>query len=101
MSVQLAVAQFTPKKGDFHANLARLADVFRQVDALVPRPHLLTLPESALTGYFLEGRVRDVAITAGELARKLNELYRTTIQGPRMLDLALGFYEEFQHRLYN
>ena len=101
MSVQLAVAQFTPKKGDYRANLGRLGEIFAQVDALEPRPQLLTLPESALTGYFLEGGVREVALTAGTLANDLNELYRSTVRSPRMLDVALGFYEEYQNRLYN
>jgi len=101
MSVQLAIAQFSPKKGDYKANLARLGDLFAQIDALEPRPQLLCLPESALTGYFLEGGVREVAVTAGTLARDLNELYRARVGGPRLLDVALGFYEEFQNRLYN
>lgn len=101
MSVQLAVAQFTPRKGDYAGNLSRLGELFAQIDTLQPRPQLLTLPESALTGYFLEGGVREVAITAGALARDLNELYRERVKSPRMLDVALGFYEEYQNRLFN
>ena len=101
MSLQLAVAQFSPKKGDYVANLKKLGDLFAQIDALEPRPQLLCLPESALTGYFLEGGVRDVAVTAGALARDLNEVYRARVTGPRMLDVALGFYEEFSNKLYN
>ncbi len=101
MAVQLAVAQFSPKKGDYAGNLSRLGDLFVQADALQPRPQLLTLPESALTGYFLEGGVRDVAITAGALARDLNELYRKRVKSPRMLDVCLGFYEEYQNKMFN
>ena len=89
MPVQLAVAQFTPRKGDYAGNLSRLGELFAQIDTLQPRPQLLTLPESALTGYFLEGGVREVAITAGALARDLNELYRERVKSPRMLDVAL------------
>ena len=101
MAVQLAVAQFSPKKGDYAGNLSRLGDLFVQTDALQPRPQLLTLPESALTGYFLEGGVRDVAITAGALARDLNDLYRERVKSPRMLDVCLGFYEEYQNKMFN
>jgi NAD+ synthase (glutamine-hydrolysing) len=101
MSIQLAVAQFSPKKGDHAGNLSRLGELFTQTDTLQPRPQLLVLPESALTGYFLEGGVRDVAITAGELARDLNELYRDSVKAPRMLDVCLGFYEEYQNKLFN
>ncbi|HET9453079.1 MAG TPA: NAD+ synthase [Gemmatimonadaceae bacterium] len=101
MAIQIAVAQFTPRKGDYAGNLKRLREVFAQVDALHPRSQLLCLPESALTGYFLEGGVRDVAMTAGTLARDLNEAYRESVAGARQLDVALGFYEVWQHKLYN
>jgi len=101
MPIQLAVAQFSPKKGDYRANLARLGEHFAQTDALTPRPQLLCLPESALTGYFLEGGVRDVAMTAGALARDLHQTYRASVTAPRLLDVVLGFYEEWQNRLYN
>jgi NAD+ synthase (glutamine-hydrolysing) len=101
MVVQLAIAQFSPKKGDYAHNLGRLGELFAQADALSPRPQVLCLPESALTGYFLEGGVREVAITAGQLARDLHARYRASVSAPRMLDVALGFYEEWQNRLYN
>ena len=101
MGIQLAIAQFSPKKGDYRYNLNRLGDLFAQIDALEPRPQLLCLPESALTGYFLEGGVREVAVTAGTLARDLHELYRASVTSPRMLDVVLGFYEEWQNKLYN
>jgi NAD+ synthase (glutamine-hydrolysing) len=101
MTVQLAVAQFSPKKGDYKHNLNRLGELFAQIDGLSPRPHVLCLPESALTGYFLEGGVREVAITAGALARDLHALYRASVTAPRMLDVAIGFYEEWQNKLYN
>src|SRR5688500_9704569 len=101
MSIQLAVSQFSPKKGDYRHNLTRLGALFGQVDVLTPRPNVLCLPESALTGYFLEGGVRDLAVTAGTLARDLHEVYRASVSGPHLLDVALGFYEEWQNRLYN
>jgi NAD+ synthase (glutamine-hydrolysing) len=101
MAIQLAIAQFSPKKGDYQYNLARLGDLFAQVDALTPRPQILCLPESALTGYFLEGGVREVALTAGALARDLHQQYRASVTAPRMLDVALGFYEEWQNKMYN
>ena len=101
MSVQLAVAQFSPKKGDYTHNLSRLGELFAQIDSLSPRPQVLCLPESALTGYFLEGGVREVALTAGQLAQDLHETYRASVTAPRMLDVVLGFYEEWQNKLYN
>ena len=99
--VDLAVAQLKPRKGDYRGNLARLRELFAQIDVLEPRPMVLCLPETALTGYFLEGGVRDHAITAGTLARDLDEAYRESVSSPRPLDVTLGFYEIWNHKLYN
>src|SRR4051812_20796949 len=101
MAIQLALAQFGPIKGEYKTNLQRLGKLFTQGDELSPRPSVLCLPESALTGYFLEGGVRDVALTAGTLAQDLHALYRANVTGPRLLDVVIGFYEEWQNRLYN
>src|SRR5918912_1808225 len=101
--LHLAVAQFRPQKGDYAANLARLGELFAQVDALEPRPQVLQLPETALTGYFVEGGVRDLAVTAGTLARDLDRVYRAAVAegGARALDVAIGFYEVWANKLYN
>ena len=99
--VHLAIAQLKPKKGDYAANLARLHDVFARIDSLQPRPTVLCLAESALTGYFLEGGVREVAVTAGTLARDLDRVYRESVASPQTLDVAIGFYEVWNNRLYN
>lgn len=99
--LHLALAQFRPSKADYRANLDRLGALFAQVAAIEPRPQLLCLPETALTGYFLEGGVREVAITAGALARDLDACYRAHVPNPRPLDVALGFYERWRDTLYN
>ena len=70
-SIHLVVVQFKPRKGDYSANLQRLAGIFSQIDALEPRPDVAVFSETALTGYFVEGGVRDVAMTAGAFARDL------------------------------
>lgn len=101
MTLQLAVAQFSPRKGDYDHNLRRLGELFAQVDELSPRPQVLCLPESALTGYFLEGGVREVAMSAGDLARDLQRAYREHVSGARMLDVVVGFYEVHANKLYN
>jgi NAD+ synthase (glutamine-hydrolysing) len=101
MPVEIAVAQFGPKKGDYRANLARMGELFAQTDALTPRPQVLCLPETALTGYFLEGGVRDVALAAGTIARDLHEVYIAAVPGGHTLDVVIGFYEEWRHKLYN
>jgi NAD+ synthetase len=99
--VHLAVAQFKPRKAEFRANLERLGALFAQLDDLEPRPMVLALPETALSGYFLEGGVREVAMTAGTLARELDATYRSAAKSPRPLDVTLGFYEIWNNKLYN
>jgi NAD+ synthase (glutamine-hydrolysing) len=99
--LQLAIAQFRPAKGDYRGNLTRLGELFAQVDALDPRPAVLALPETALTGYFLEGGVREHALTAGTLARDLDAAYTDAVTSPRRLDVVIGFYEVWRERLFN
>ena len=99
--VHLAIAQFKPRKADFRANLERLSGLVAQLDDLEPHPTVLALPETALTGYFLEGGVREEAMTAGALARELDAAYRSASRSPRSLDVTLGFYEIWNNKLYN
>ena len=99
--LHLAIAQFVPQKGDYPANLRRLRALFAQLAAVEPRPQLLHLPETALTGYFLEGGVREVALTAGSLARDLDAAYREAAPGRPPLDVVVGFYEVWRHTLHN
>ena len=95
-SLTIALAQFAPRKGDYPGNLARIGTLIAQAAALTPRPQLVCLPESATTGYFLEGGVREHAVTAGRLAADLHAAYRGD-----PIDACLGFYEVWRNRLYN
>src|SRR5438270_7746889 len=99
--VHIAIAQFKPRKADFRANLERLGALFGQLDELEPHPTVLALPETALTGYFLEGGVREEAMTAGALAGELDATYRSFAKSPRAIDVTLGFYEVWNNKLYN
>ena len=99
--LHLALVQFKPRKGDYRANLARLGEILGQLDALEPRPEVIQLPETALTGYFVEGAVRDLAVTAGTLARDVNDSYVAATGGERGVDLCLGFYEVWRDTLHN
>ena len=60
--LRLAIAQMRPRKGAYEENLGRLGAVFREVAAAPEPPELIVAPETALTGYFLEGGVRDLAV---------------------------------------
>jgi NAD+ synthetase len=100
-SVHLAIVQFKPRKGDYKSNLARLPQVFSQLDQLEPRPEVAVFAETALTGYFVEGGIRDVAMTAGALAQDLDAQYRQSVSTPRPLDVCIGFYEVWNNAFYN
>jgi NAD+ synthetase len=95
--VTLAIAQFQPKKGDYDGNVSRVTGLVAQAAALEPRPRLVCFPETAITGYFLEGGVREHAVTAGRLAADLHRAYGTGAP----IDVSIGFYEVWQNKLYN
>jgi NAD+ synthetase len=100
-SVHLAIVQFKPRKGDYQGNIAKLGGIFAQLDQLTPRPQVAFLPETAVSGYFLEGGVRDHAVTAGTLVRDLDAQYRAAVPSLEPMDLGLGFYEIWNNSFYN
>src|SRR5437773_1655472 len=96
---RLAIAQLRPTKGDYGANLQKIGGVLAQIAKLDPPVELVVFPETATSGYFVEGGVRDVAVTAGTLFRDLTVEHEAA--GARPLDVAIGFYEVFQNHFYN
>jgi NAD+ synthase (glutamine-hydrolysing) len=97
--LRLAIAQLRPHKGAYEENLCRLGAYFREAAGWAEPPELVVAPEAALTGYFLEGGVRDLAVPAERLFEDLTRQHRDAKAPP--LDVALGFYEVHQNRLYN
>ena len=100
--MKLAIVQTKPRKGDVTANLAELGAIFTQL-AAEPVPYdLIVLPEAALTGYFLEGGVYELAFETGDLATRVADLWRAapgSQRGP--VDIALGFFENAGGTYYN
>jgi NAD+ synthetase len=96
---RLAIAQLRPTKGDYGANLQKIGGVLAQIAKLDPPVDLVVFPEAATSGYFVEGGVRDVAVTAGTLFRDLTVEHEAA--GARPVDVAIGFYEVFQNHFYN
>jgi NAD+ synthetase len=95
----VSLAQLRPRKGRYAENLARLGEMFREASLLPTPPGLIVGPESALTGYFLEGGVRDLAIEAERLFDDLSRVHRES--GAPDMDVALGFYERHSNHIYN
>ncbi len=96
---RLAVAQIRPSKGEYAANLQKIGGMLAQIAKLDPPVDLVIFPETVTSGYFVEGGVRDVAVTAGTLFRDLTLEHEAAAAPP--IDVAVGFYEVFQNHFYN
>jgi predicted amidohydrolase len=97
--LHLLVAQTRPRKGDYAENLRQVGGVLGQAAGIEDPPGLVVFPETALTGYFVEGGVRELAVTAGTLFRDLTAQH--SFAGAPPVDVVIGFYEEFRNRYYN
>jgi len=96
--LKLAISQFRPTKGEYAANIERIGAVLAEAAALDGRPDLVVFPETATSGYFVEGGVKEVAVTAGTL---LADLARVFPSSAAPLDVAIGFYERYQNHFFN
>jgi NAD+ synthase (glutamine-hydrolysing) len=90
--LRVALAQFTPKKADTGGNLQRVLGILAKESA---HADVVVFPETALSGYFLEGGVAEASLTVEQLAEGLGS---PPGQAP---DLVVGFYERWRRRLYN
>lgn len=97
--LHIAIAQFRPTKGTYRQNLARLGEIFGQFAAAGHAPDLVVTAEAALTGYFLEGGVRELARSATELFADLSQLHIES--GAPPFDICIGFYEVHDNTLHN
>ena len=97
--LRLAIAQMRPDKGAYRDNLNQLGALLREVGSWPEPPELVVTPESALTGYFLEGGVRELALPATQLFEDLAAQHVES--GAPPLDIAIGFYEVHRNQLYN
>jgi predicted amidohydrolase len=98
-SVNLTVVQFQPRKGDYKGNLQRLEQLFGSLINAEQRPDVIAFAETALTGYFVEGGVRDVALPATTFAADLNRAFRARSRG--QVDVVAGFYELHENTYFN
>ena len=97
--LRLAIAQLKPSKGAYRHNLSRLGEVFAALAGDPEPPDLLILPETALTGYFVEGAVRELAMSADALYADLAALHAES--GAPSFDIVVGFFELWRTRLHN
>jgi predicted amidohydrolase len=101
MMLDVAVVQWKPRKGDLTANFASLEATFAQLlSGPGGAPALVVLPEAAMTGYFLEGGVYGLALSAGDFAARLDATWRAA-GGSAPIDVCVGFYENDAGTYYN
>lgn len=101
--VSLALVQFAPRKGDVDANIRHVAEAFAAMrEDRAGLPDVAVFPEASLSGYFVEGGVGDVALTAQDAVSKINAALRKSL-GARMpaVDAVIGFYEDDEGKFYN
>lgn len=88
--LRVGLCQVKPRKGDVDANVALVRSMLR------PGADILVFPETALTGYFVEGAAGELALTPRALVHRL---------GPPPedcgSDVVLGFYEKDIRGVYN
>ncbi len=98
----ILIAQLHPVKNNYAANIARLGDLFAALPTLSTYPDTLLLPETFLSGYFLQGGVREIALPAGQVYADLSAAYAAACPDDAPpLDMAIGFYERYHNHYYN
>ncbi len=90
--IRLELVQFRPRKRDVEGNLRRIAD---RIAAAAGTTDVLVFPEAALSGYFVEGGVSEVARSVGEVADALG------VPPEHAPDVVVGFYEAGNGAIYN
>lgn len=97
--LDVAIVQSKPHKAQYPENLRELGEAFAQLGR-ENAPDLIVLPEAALTGYFLEGAVYELALDATTFAQDLARVWRAAC-GAATVDIACGFFENGGGTYYN
>ena len=97
MAFKVACAQFAPRKAAVAINLDRICDII--VQAQSEDIDLIVFPETATSGYFLEGGVLESALSNDQLTGEISKRLSGRIEKP--LDAVLGFYQNWEGNLYN
>ncbi len=98
--IDVAIVQAKPAKGRYARNLRDAGETFAELAKHEPLPQVVILPEAAFTGYFLEGAVYDLALTAAQFADDLARTWREAC-GERRVELCSGFFENDGGTFYN
>ncbi len=99
-NLAVAIVQSKPRKGRYDENLSELREIFAQLAGSEDPPELIVLPEAALTGYFLEGAVYELARSAEQFASDIARAWNEAA-GSKNADVVCGFYENAGGTYYN
>ena len=97
MGFRAACVQFHPQMGRIAHNLDRIAETVRQA-AMEEGADLVVFPETAVSGYYVQGGVNENALGADEVRCEL-EARLKAIKKP--VDVLVGFYEKTEGQPYN
>lgn len=97
MAFTVACAQLAPSKANIPRNLDRIAELALQASR--EGADLVVFPETAVTGYFLEGGVLEHARSAPQIFDEVSQRLAGKLERP--LDLLIGYYEIEGGILYN
>lgn len=100
MHARVAIVQSKPRKGRYQENLEDLRGIFAQLADGDAPAQLIVLPEAALTGYFLEGAVYELARSAEDFAADLAGAWGAAAKGNDG-DIVCGFFENSGGTYYN
>ncbi len=100
VGVRVAIVQTKPQKGRYAENLRDLREIFAQLAGGDEPPDLVVLPEAALTGYFLEGAVYELALERDRFVADLSAAWFAA-GGDREVDIVCGYYENDGGTYYN
>ena len=95
----VGILQLKPFKGKRAQNLEHLKSALQELRQANEKPDVLVLPEGALTGYFLQGGVRELAVTRDQLFEELEDIWREVWDAP--LDMVVGFFEKSDTDYFN
>jgi predicted amidohydrolase len=96
----VGVCQLKPRKANYDHNLNRIGELLRQIVQEHLSIDVLVLPETVMTGYFLQGGVREAAVPKNRLFQDLADAY-AQLNPTHAMDICLGFYERHEGQYYN
>lgn len=97
--VKHAILQMKPAKGKRKDNLERFRQTLIELRDAGEAIDVIVLPEGAFTGYFLQGGVRELAISSEDFYGELEAIVSAVWPGP--LDLVAGFFERSENDYFN